>query len=222
MYSGSAVVNVNNTSGFFPNQDNGVVAIYTIAAYTTTAGVQTQNIAYSADGGYTFETYAGNPVIDINSTQFRDPKVLWHVPTEKWVMVVAYASEFTIGIYVRLENELQSLGFMGLTWYRPRQISNTGRTRRTSHITACSDYSMSVRTWWRCRYRARMTRSTCCRCLSIRERHWVAVFRSISRGHSTALISRLSMMQRASMILGKTTMPASSSTAFLVMKSRSR
>jgi len=115
VYSGSAVVDVNNTSGFFPDQDNGVVAIYTIAAFTTTAGVQTQNIAYSRDGGYTFETYADNPVIDINSTQFRDPKVLWHVPTEKWVMVVSYASEFTIGIYVRLQNELQRFVFMGLT-----------------------------------------------------------------------------------------------------------
>ena len=65
------MVDVNNTSGFFPDQDNGVVAIYTIAVYTTTAGPQTQNIAYSRDGGYTFETYAGNPVLDINSTQVR-------------------------------------------------------------------------------------------------------------------------------------------------------
>jgi len=64
------------------------------------AGKQTQNIAYSRDGGYTFETYADNPVIDVNSTQFRDPKVIWHAPTEKWVMVVSYATDFTIGIYV--------------------------------------------------------------------------------------------------------------------------
>ncbi|KAK3114896.1 Invertase [Teratosphaeriaceae sp. CCFEE 6253] len=99
VYSGSAVVDVNNTSGFFPDQDNGVVAIYTIAVYTTTAGPQTQNIAYSRDGGYTFETYADNPVIDINSTQFRDPKVIWHAPTDRWVMVLAYAAEFVIGIY---------------------------------------------------------------------------------------------------------------------------
>lgn len=99
VYSGSAVVDPNNTSGFFPDQDNGVVAIYTIAVYTTVAGKQTQNIAYSRDGGYTFEAYEENPVIDIDSTQFRDPKVLWHSPTEKWVMVVAYAAEFTVGIY---------------------------------------------------------------------------------------------------------------------------
>ncbi|TKA72841.1 hypothetical protein B0A49_05145 [Cryomyces minteri] len=99
IYSGSAVVDVNNTSGFFPNQTNGVVAIYTLAIYTTQAGEQTQEIAYSRDGGYTFTKYAGNPVISINSTQFRDPKVIWHAETQKWVMVVAYAAEFVIGIY---------------------------------------------------------------------------------------------------------------------------
>ncbi|WPH04189.1 Hypothetical protein R9X50_00707700 [Acrodontium crateriforme] len=99
VYSGSAVVDKNNTSGFFPHQDNGVVAIYTLAVYTDHAGVQNQNIAYSRDGGYNFETYANNPVIDINSTQFRDPKVFWHAPTEKWVMVLAYSAEFVIGLY---------------------------------------------------------------------------------------------------------------------------
>lgn len=69
------MVDVNNTSGFFPDQDNGVVAIFTLAVVTDVAGKQTQDIAYSKDGGYTFEYYEGNPVIDINSTQFRDPKV---------------------------------------------------------------------------------------------------------------------------------------------------
>lgn len=71
MYSGSAVVDVNNTSGYFPGQDNGVVAIYTLATST----LQTQNIAFSKDGGYSFEPFEGNPVIDIGSSQFRDPQV---------------------------------------------------------------------------------------------------------------------------------------------------
>lgn len=56
-----------------------------------------QQIAYSTDGGYTFTKYANNPVISINSTQFRDPKVTWYPSTQQWVMVVAYAQEFTIG-----------------------------------------------------------------------------------------------------------------------------
>jgi len=72
VFSGSAVVDVNNTSGYFPGQDNGVVAIYTLNNSTS----QNQNIAFSKDGGYTFEPYEGNPVIDIGSTQFRDPQVI--------------------------------------------------------------------------------------------------------------------------------------------------
>ncbi|KAJ3009239.1 hypothetical protein NUW54_g2850 [Trametes sanguinea] len=72
VFSGSAVVDVNNTSGFFPDQNDGVVAIYTL----NTPTAQVQEIAYSVDGGFTFTRYPGNPVIDSNSTQFRDPKVI--------------------------------------------------------------------------------------------------------------------------------------------------
>ncbi|KAL9126152.1 MAG: hypothetical protein Q9217_004748 [Psora testacea] len=95
IFSGSAIIDVNNTSGFFPNQTDGVVAMYTL----NTVAEQTQEIAYSTDGGYTFTKYANNPVISINSTQFRDPKVLWHAPTSTWVAVLAYSQEFVIGIY---------------------------------------------------------------------------------------------------------------------------
>ena len=108
VYSGSAVIDTNNTSGFFPGQDNGVVAAYTIAAIP---GFQTQNIAYSKDGGYTFETYASNPVININSTQFRDPQVTWHPEIESWVMTLSHATEFTIQFYV-------SFSKWRMVWYR--------------------------------------------------------------------------------------------------------
>lgn len=99
VFSGSAVVDVNNTSGFFPDQDNGVVAIFTLAKYNEdgSAGPQTQAIAYSHDGGYTFQYYDGNPVIDSTSSQFRDPKVIWY--EDHWAMVVSYAQEFVVGIY---------------------------------------------------------------------------------------------------------------------------
>jgi sucrose-6-phosphate hydrolase SacC (GH32 family) len=70
-------------------------------------GVQYQAIGYSRDDGYTFEAYEGNPVLDINSTQFRDPYVIWHEPSSKWVMVLAYAAEYVIGVFVSCSvNEL--------------------------------------------------------------------------------------------------------------------
>lgn len=101
VFSGSAVLDPNNTSGFFPDQDNGVVAIYTLAEYPGgVQGRQYQAIAYSRDDGYTFEAYEGNPVLDINSTNFRDPYVIWHEPTQRWVMTIAYAAEYVIGVFV--------------------------------------------------------------------------------------------------------------------------
>ncbi|KAF1984317.1 glycoside hydrolase family 32 protein [Aulographum hederae CBS 113979] len=96
IFSGSAVVDPNNTSGFFPNQTNGVVAFYTLL---NPNGVQTQDVAYSTDGGYAFTKYSGNPVLDANSTQFRDPKVIWHTETGSWIMVTAFAQEYTISIW---------------------------------------------------------------------------------------------------------------------------
>ncbi|KAF4337393.1 beta-fructofuranosidase [Fusarium beomiforme] len=93
VFSGSAVVDVNNTSGFFPDQDNGVVAIYTLSSPT----IQDQAIAYSRDGGYTFTPYANNPVINSTSNQFRDPKVIRY--NDSWIMVVAYPQDFKIGIF---------------------------------------------------------------------------------------------------------------------------
>lgn len=95
-FSGSAVVDVNNTSGFFPSQDDGVVAIFTIDT-AEPISLQTQNLAISKDGGYTFELFGGNPVLDIGSSQFRDPQVTWY--NDHWVMVVSYASEYVIGVF---------------------------------------------------------------------------------------------------------------------------
>ena len=125
IFSGSAVIDVNNTSGFFPNQTNGVVAIYTLHTPTE----ETQDIAYSTDNGYTFTKYTGNPVLAINSTQFRDPKVIWYAPTQSWVMVVAYARAFTIGIFTspNLKNwthasNFSRAGLLGLQYECPNLV----------------------------------------------------------------------------------------------------
>lgn len=125
IFSGSAVIDVNNTSGFFPNQTNGVVAIYTL----NTPEKQTQEIAYSFDNGYSFIKYSGNPIIDSNSTQFRDPKVIWHAPTERWVMAVAYPVDFEIGIFSSpnltdwtAESNFSHYGITGLQYECPNMV----------------------------------------------------------------------------------------------------
>jgi sucrose-6-phosphate hydrolase SacC (GH32 family) len=52
-----------------------------------------QDLAYSTDRGRTWTKYAGNPVLDIGMKDFRDPKVFWHAPTQRWVMVVVLPDE---------------------------------------------------------------------------------------------------------------------------------
>ena len=85
IFSGSAVVDRDNTAGFGRNA--------VIAMYTTAGAAQTQSIAYSTDGGLTFTKYAGNPVITYNTPDFRDPKVFWHEQSSKWIVVLAVGQE---------------------------------------------------------------------------------------------------------------------------------
>ncbi len=88
IFSGSAVVDVQNTSGLGSLENPAVVAIYTY--HRPTDGHQTQGIAYSLDGGYTFTKYADNPVLANPGEQdFRDPKVSWHEVSEQWIMALA-------------------------------------------------------------------------------------------------------------------------------------
>ncbi|KRF13637.1 GH32 C-terminal domain-containing protein [Paenibacillus sp. Soil787] len=85
IWSGSAVVDSKDTSGFFDGKA-GLVAIFTHFK----GGVQSQSIAYSSDKGRTWTKYEGNPVIpNPGLKDFRDPKVIWHAPTHSWVMVVS-------------------------------------------------------------------------------------------------------------------------------------
>ena len=85
IFSGSAIVDKDNTAGFGRNA--------VIAMYTSAGAAQTQSIAYSADGGQTFTKYAGNPVITFNAPDFRDPKVFWHESTNRWIVVLAVGQE---------------------------------------------------------------------------------------------------------------------------------
>ena len=86
IFSGSAVIDEKDTSGFFDG-NSGMVAIFTHA--TGTEG-QIQSLAYSKDEGATWHKYRANPVLtEEESEDFRDPKVFWHEETQKWIMVVA-------------------------------------------------------------------------------------------------------------------------------------
>lgn len=97
IFSGSAVVDWNNTSGFGKNNQPPLVAIYT--GHRTEKPRQTQDIAYSNDHGRTWIKYRGNPVLDIGEADFRDPKVFWHEPSGRWIMTVAWPLERKVRFY---------------------------------------------------------------------------------------------------------------------------
>ncbi|MCC6460544.1 MAG: glycoside hydrolase family 32 protein [Saprospiraceae bacterium] len=95
IFSGSAVVDWNNTSGFGSAGKPPLVAIFTQHLMAgEKAGrhdFQTQGIAYSTDRGRTWTKYAGNPVIPNTKAihDFRDPKMFWDKGSRQWVMVMA-------------------------------------------------------------------------------------------------------------------------------------
>ena len=96
IFSGSAVLDKNNTSGLGRSGVAPLVAIYTQhnmpGEKAGRTDFQNQSIAYSLDEGKTWTKYAGNPVLKTpNLKDFRDPKVIWHEPTQKWIMNLAVA-----------------------------------------------------------------------------------------------------------------------------------
>ena len=89
MFSGSVVVDLDNTAGFQTGKEPALVAIYTAAGGTSEASTGksfSQCLAFSNDRGRTWTKYTGNPVLPASGEGDRDPKVFWHAPSKHWVM----------------------------------------------------------------------------------------------------------------------------------------
>ena len=99
-FSGSVVVDHENTGLFAPvgAATPALVAFFT--GFDPVTKIQSQHLAYSLDRGRSYIAYVGNPVIDIGSTEFRDPKVFWHAPSRHWVMLVVASLLQEMWIYV--------------------------------------------------------------------------------------------------------------------------
>ncbi|MFB6846049.1 GH32 C-terminal domain-containing protein [Streptomyces sp. NPDC056373] len=124
VFSGGAVVDRDNTTGFGTKENPPMVAIYT-SAYKK-GGKQAQSLAYSTDRGRTWTKYQGNPVIDIGSDNFRDPKVQWYAPTKSWLMTVSLSAEHKVRFYSsknlkdwELQSEFGPAGATGGVWECP-------------------------------------------------------------------------------------------------------
>lgn len=130
IFSGSAVVDENNTSGFGKNGQVPMVAIFTHhnaeEEKKKTNKHQYQSLAYSLDEGKTWTKYEGNPVLNNPGIpDFRDPKVSWHAPSKKWIMTLATKDRITFFSSPNLkewtkESEFgEKLGAHGGVWECP-------------------------------------------------------------------------------------------------------
>jgi fructan beta-fructosidase len=130
IFSGSAVVDSKNTSGF---GKNGVVPLVALFTYhnpkkekSDPAHTQSQALAYSLDAGKTWTKYRGNPVIkNPGIVDFRDPKVSWNEVANKWIMTLATKDRITFYSSPNLkewtkESEFgEKLGAHGGVWECP-------------------------------------------------------------------------------------------------------
>lgn len=127
MFSGSAVVDEKNTSGFGKDGQAPLVLIYTAAGNPTT-----QCLAYSTDGR-TFTKFKGNPVLPQVTGGNRDPKVFWYEPTQQWVMV----------LYVRLLDKHHSVHFFtspNLRQWTLASVVQGGVEGGDAYLYECPDF----------------------------------------------------------------------------------
>ena len=125
MFSGSAVVDWNNTSGFGKPGKPPLVLIYTAAGNPTV-----QCIAHSTDGR-NFTKYSGNPVIPQVTGGNRDPKVMWHEPSKKWVLV----------LYVELPNRGHTVHFYTSPNLKEWTLASvTEGIRGSNYLFECPDF----------------------------------------------------------------------------------
>ena len=146
IFTGSTVVDRRNTSGFCTGGKPCLVAVYTGHTPAQTPGQrvrQTQNVAYSNDRGRTWTKYAGNPVLDLNMTDFRDPHAFWSEAANQWVMVVALPNEHKVLIYRSADlkkwervSEFGPAGATGGQWECPTltQVPIDGKTKESRWV----------------------------------------------------------------------------------------
>ncbi len=125
-FSGSIVVDHHNTAGLAAPGETALVALYTGSAQRPPEH-QVQNLAWSVDRGRTWTKWAGNPVLDLGVAHFRDPKVFWHGPSARWVMLT-------------VRSDLRMASFYGSVNLRDwTHLSDFGPTQTGDGIWECPD-----------------------------------------------------------------------------------
>ena len=124
IFSGTCVVDKNNTSGFGKNGKIPMVAMYTGHIENVN---QSQNLAYSLDDGITWTKYINNPILDLHKKDFRDPKIFWDEHKKYWVMLLMLPVEHKVQFYSSIDL---------IKW---RHLSDFGPAGDTSGVWECPD-----------------------------------------------------------------------------------
>ena len=150
IFSGSAVVDAANTSGFGKGGKAPLVAVFTqhdmVGEKSNTSDTfQTQSIAYSTDDGKTWTKYKGNPVLrNPGIRDFRDPKVMWYAPQKKWIMMLATKDRVSFYSSPNLkqwkkESEFgQNVGAHGGVWECPDLVEMTDANWKKAWVLIAS------------------------------------------------------------------------------------
>ena len=155
VFSGSAVLDSMNTAGF---GEKALVALYT-AALSGDQPRQMQSLAYATAPDAAWQRYDGNPVLDLDMADFRDPFVFRHDPSESWVMIVVKSEEQIAQIYRsqdlkawHLASEFAAGAAPGLVWECPTlvelPIAGTRQTRWLFKVDALRDAPGSGALYW--------------------------------------------------------------------------
>lgn len=123
IFSGTCFVDEQNSSGLGKDGKAPMIAIYT----GHKSDNQSQHLAFSNDDGRTWTKYEKNPVLDVGKANFRDPKVFWYQPGNKWVMVLALPEEKEMQFYSSADLKEWKL------------MSNFGPAGDTTGIWECPD-----------------------------------------------------------------------------------
>lgn len=137
IFSGTAIVDSFNSAGLgTKNNTSPLIAIYTSNVEN---GLQHQSLAYSLDGIH-FTNYAKNPILNIQAKEFRDPKVFWHYPTKKWIMIVSKPDLHMVQFYSsanlldwNFESDFGQIGNVDKVWECPDifeiKVENENKTK---------------------------------------------------------------------------------------------
>lgn len=99
IFTGTVVVDENNTSGLCANGDPCMIAVYTAHSGDGSTQLETQDLAASQDHGRTWSKYTGNPVLNLHMANFRDPSVTWNEETKDWLMAVVLPDDHKVVFY---------------------------------------------------------------------------------------------------------------------------